>query len=57
MANHPKHPTFRGSTWEGTPLGRRVLMPEPPYFVISGPSHPEDGDALRRRALADLAGL
>lgn len=50
-----EHPTSRGSTWDRTPFGRRVLSAEPPYFVISGPSDPEDGDALRRQALADLA--
>jgi hypothetical protein len=44
-------------TWYHKPFGQRVGSPEHPYFSISHPSHPEDGDTLRRRDLADLAGL
>jgi hypothetical protein len=49
--------TVRHSTWYRTPLGRRVMKAEAPYFSISRSSHGQDGDALRRQALADLAGL
>jgi hypothetical protein len=49
--------TVRRSTWYRIPLGRRVMSAQPPYFSISRSSDGQDGDALRRRALADLAGL
>lgn len=51
-----KDTTSRLGTWYRNPFGRRVLSPEPPYFVISRPSHREDRDALRCQTLADLAG-
>jgi hypothetical protein len=44
-------------TWRHKPFGRRVASPEHPYFSISHPSDSEDTDVLRRRGLADLAGL
>jgi len=44
-------------TWYHKPFGRRMVSPEHPYFSISHPSHSEDADTLRRRYLADLAGL
>jgi hypothetical protein len=34
-----------------------VLKSQPPYFVISSRSYGEDRDAVRRQAVADLAGL
>jgi hypothetical protein len=42
--------------WYHKPFGRRVMSSEPPYFVISPKSDPEDGEA-RRLELARLAGL
>jgi hypothetical protein len=53
MANDPTSRLI----WYRKPFGRRVASPEYPYFLISHPPNPEDGDALRRRQLADLAGL
>lgn len=49
--------TVRRSAWYRTPLGRRAMSAEPPYFSISRSSDGRHGDALRRQALADLAGL
>jgi hypothetical protein len=43
--------------WHRTGSGRRVLSPEPPYFVISPSAHHQDRDAVRRQALAELAGV
>ncbi len=43
--------------WHRTGFGRRVLSSEPPYFVISTPPDREHRDAVRRQALADLAGV
>ena len=51
-----KHATSQ-LTWHHKPFGRRVVSPEPPYSSISQPADPEDGDALRRQDLADIAGL
>jgi len=44
------------TSWHHTPLGRRVMTPQAPYFVIS-PSPRRNRDGAARRALADLAGL
>ena len=44
-------------TWYRKPFGRRVSMPEHPFFSMAHPSDTDDGDALRRRQIADLAGL
>jgi hypothetical protein len=49
--------TSQLSVWHRTDFGRRVLKAQPPYFVISPLSHGEDRDAVRRQAVADLAGL
>jgi hypothetical protein len=49
--------TVRHSTWYRTPFGRRVANTQPPFFSIARSSDRHDGDALRRQALADLAGL
>ncbi|MGH8972510.1 MAG: hypothetical protein ACRD0C_04835 [Acidimicrobiia bacterium] len=51
-----KNPTSQ-LTWYHKPFGRRLCSPEHPYFSISHPSNPGDGDAARRRNLAELAGL
>jgi hypothetical protein len=45
------------TSWHHTPLGRRVMTPQAPYFVISAPSPRRNRDGAARRALADLAGL
>lgn len=52
-----KDTTSQPSIWHRTGFGCRVLSPEPPYFVISPPSHREYRDAFRRQALTDLAHL
>jgi hypothetical protein len=44
-------------TWYRKPFGRRVASTEHPYFSISQPSSSENDDGLRRRNLADLAGI
>lgn len=49
--------TIRRSTWCRTPFGRRMMSPEAPYFSISPSSDGQDRDALRRQAIADIAGL
>jgi hypothetical protein len=49
--------TVRHSTWYRTPFGRRVANTQPPFFSISRSAHAQNPDALRRQALADLAGL
>ncbi len=51
-----KDTTSQLRIWHRTGFGQRVLSPEPPYSVIS-PPHREDRDAVRRQALADLAGF
>jgi hypothetical protein len=45
------------TSWHHTSFGKRVMTPQPPYFVISAPSQRKDRDAAARRALANLAGL
>lgn len=49
--------TFQLRIWHRSGFGRRVLKSQSPYFVISPLSWGEDRDAVRRQALADLAGL
>lgn len=51
-----KHATSQ-LTWYHKPFGRRLISPGHPYFSISQPADPDDGDTRRRRDLADLAGL
>jgi hypothetical protein len=46
----------RRSTWRRTPFERRLMSDKPPYFSMSHAAD-DDGDALRRQALAQLAGL
>jgi hypothetical protein len=49
--------TSQLSIWHRSGFGRRVLTARPPYFVISPLAYGEDRDAVRRQALAGLAGL
>jgi hypothetical protein len=52
-----KNTTSQPGIWHRTGFGCRVVRAQPPYFVISPPSHREHRDAVRRQALADLAHL
>jgi hypothetical protein len=49
--------TYQPGIWHRTGFGCRVVSAQPPYSVISPPSHREHRDAFRRQAIADLAHL
>jgi hypothetical protein len=49
--------TVRRSTWQRRSIGRRLMSDDAPFFTISDPDVVGNRDALRRRALATLAGL
>ena len=51
-----KDTTSQLRIWHRTGFGCRVLKPQAPYFVISPPQD-EDRNTVRRRVLADRAGL